>query len=101
MCGRIMPRNLGFRDMPAHDWTKVPAGIFHHFHLEWIASTAHALNHGLLPEDYYALAEQYAGVFGPDVLTLKSPPHIERKERGGRRGNGTVALAKPRQKPVA
>ena len=86
--------------MPAHDWTKVPAGIFHHFHLEWIASVAHALNHGLLPKDYYALAEQYAGVFGPDVLTLQAPAKSGRKSSGSR-GTGAAVLSKPRLKPIA
>jgi hypothetical protein len=57
--------------MPIHDWTRVQAGIFHHFHHQWIAAMARALNHGLLPQDYYALAEQFAGGFGPDVLTLQ------------------------------
>lgn len=32
------------------------------------------LNRGVLPDDYYALPEQYAGGFGPDVLTLQSSP---------------------------
>jgi hypothetical protein len=87
--------------MPAHDWTKVPAGIFHHFHLEWIAAIAHTLNHGLLPKEYYALAEQYAGVFGPDVLTLQAPARAGRKQRGNRQSGGAAVLTKPRHKPIA
>jgi hypothetical protein len=87
--------------MPAHDWTKVPAGIFHHFHFEWIAAIAHALNHGLLPKDYYALAEQCAGVFGPDVLTLQAPARAARKSRGSRRHGSAAILARPRHKPIA
>jgi len=59
--------------MPVHDWTRVNAGIFHHFHLEWIGDLSRQLNRGLLPPDYYALAEQIAGGLGPDVLTLQSP----------------------------
>ena len=57
--------------MPIHDWTRVEAGIFHHFHHDWITEIARALNHGILPADYYALAEQFAAGFGPDVLTLQ------------------------------
>jgi hypothetical protein len=57
--------------MPVHDWTRVNSGIFHHFHHAWIEELQRALNHGLLPEAYYALAEQYTGEFGPDVLTLQ------------------------------
>jgi hypothetical protein len=59
--------------MPVHDWTRVDAGIFHHFHLDWISETSRALNRGLLPPDYYALSEQIAGELGPDVLTLQRP----------------------------
>jgi hypothetical protein len=59
--------------MPIHDWTRVEAGIFHDFHHEWISTIRRALNSGLLPPEYYALAEQQAAGFGPDVLTLQAP----------------------------
>ena len=58
--------------MPIHDWTRVRAGIFHHFHQKWIGTLADALNAGLLPDDYYALGEQVAGGGVPDVLTLEN-----------------------------
>jgi hypothetical protein len=57
--------------MPVHDWTRVDAGIFHAFHQQWIIAISNALNTGILPEDYYALPEQHAAGFGPDVLTLQ------------------------------
>lgn len=60
--------------MPMHDWTAVDAGIFHAFHHEWISEISRALNRGILPKDYYALPEQVAAGFGPDVLTLQSQP---------------------------
>jgi len=60
--------------MPIHDWTLVPAGIYHAFHHAWIQSLSNALNGGLLPRDYYALPEQQAAGFGPDVLTLQAGP---------------------------
>ena len=56
--------------MAVHDWTLVHAGIFHDFHHEWISTTKRSLNDGLLPANYYALAEQIAGGLGPDILTL-------------------------------
>ena len=59
--------------MPIHDWTRVDAGIFHHFQLAWIGDLSRILNKGLLPSDYHALAEQIAGGLGPDVLTLQRP----------------------------
>ena len=58
--------------MPVHDWTRVDAGIFHDFHHAWIEELKRELNGGLLPGDYYALAEQHAAGFGPDVLTLEA-----------------------------
>jgi hypothetical protein len=57
--------------MPAHDWSRVTAGTFHDFHLAWIAELRRALNGGLLPPGYYAMAEQVAGDIIPDVLTLQ------------------------------
>lgn len=57
--------------VPVHDWTTVDAGIFHDFHHAWIEEIKRVLNAGLLPEDYYALAEQRALGFGPDVLALQ------------------------------
>src|SRR5437762_3908580 len=58
--------------MPIHDWTRVSAGTWHAFHLSWISEIQLALNGGILPPDYYAQAEQIAGPFGPDVLTLQA-----------------------------
>jgi hypothetical protein len=60
--------------MPVHDWTRVEAGIFHDFHTVWISNIRTALNEGLLPQGYYALAEQHAGRAITDVLTLHASP---------------------------
>jgi hypothetical protein len=60
--------------MPLHDWTRVDAGIFHAFHVAWILEIQKVLNAGLLPEGYYALAEQHAGRAIADVLTLHASP---------------------------
>ena len=65
--------------MPIHDWTRVDAGIFHDFHHTWITEIKRALNAGLLPPDYYALAEQIAGGLVPDVLTLQKPGNMSKE----------------------
>jgi hypothetical protein len=78
--------------MAIHDWTRVEAGIFHHFHHRWIAEIASALNHGILPGAYYALAEQQAAGFGPDILTLQTPQAAEAREGAG---PGTLLLERP------
>jgi hypothetical protein len=58
--------------MAIHDWTRVSAGTFHDFHARWITHLAEALNAGLLPAGYYALAEQPAAEVWPDVLALEA-----------------------------
>lgn len=73
--------------MPMHDWTRVEPGIFHAFHHEWISEISRELNRTLLPQDYYALPEQVAAGFGPDVLTLQEelPERNPPEETGGSR----------------
>jgi hypothetical protein len=84
--------------MPIHDWTRVDAGIFHHFHHEWISAISSALNGGLLPPDYYALAEQQAAGFGPDVLTLQgvAGDQVECAAARSDKSGGSLLLAPPR-----
>ncbi len=83
--------------MPAHDWARVDAGIFHAFHLAWLGYLQTALNDGLLPAGYYALAEQHAGAAIPDFLTLHASPAgtaLPRHPRGA--GVATVTKTQPR-----
>lgn len=58
--------------MPMQDWKLVFDGIFHAFHHEWISELGRALNAGVLPDDLYAMPEQVAGGFGPDVIALQT-----------------------------
>lgn len=58
--------------MPIHDWTRAEAGDFHHFHQTWIPLLAAALNGGVLPPGFMALAEQVTGRPIPDVVTLET-----------------------------
>jgi hypothetical protein len=92
--------------MPIHNWKRVDAGIFHALHHDWITEIARVLNRGLLPADYYALPEQHAAGFGPDVLALEldrdddtnewdETPATSGADRGG------VLLATPKLQPVA
>ena len=60
--------------MPVHDWTRVEAGIFDDFHTVWTGALRTALNEGLLPDGYYALAEQHTGKLITDVLALHASP---------------------------
>jgi Protein of unknown function (DUF4058) len=57
--------------MPIHDWARVRAGKFHHFHNSWIYRLSDRLNAGLLPPGLYAAGEQIVGEIEPDVLTLQ------------------------------
>ncbi len=91
--------------MPVHEWSRVEAGLFHHFHHSWIEELQRALNAKVLPPDYYALAEQFAGGFGPDVLTLKGPPEEAEPEGwspvGRHPGERRLALAEPKLEVTA
>src|SRR5262245_42768150 len=83
--------------MPVHDWTRVEAGIFHAFHHDWITELGRALNRGLLPDDYYALPEQQAAGFGPDVLTLQVPSPNGGNEAAASAGaTATIIKTRPR-----
>lgn len=90
--------------MPIHDWTRVTAGTWHDFHLAWIAEIRNALNGGILPPDYYAQAEQIAGPFGPDVLTLQAPDTPVNGATGLSSSTGggvAVSVAPPRMRMTA
>ena len=93
--------------MPIHDWSRVAAGIFHDFHIELITRIKHALNDGILPPDYYAMAEQVAAGDEPDVLTLHAPgfgdaEEMERTEgRSPDETRGGILLARPKVRPIA
>ena len=82
--------------MPVHDWTRVTAGVFHAFHNSSITAIQEALNNGLLPPDYYALGEQVAGPFAPDVLTLQAVEDNRASTPGGHPGPIALAVAPPR-----
>jgi hypothetical protein len=73
--------------MPVHDWSRVEAAIFHHFHHAWIEELSRTLNAGILPPDYYALSEQHAAGYGPDVLTLQTASPDDTLD-GADRGEG-------------
>jgi hypothetical protein len=73
--------------MPVHDWTRVDAGLFHHFHQNWTTVLCNTLNAGGLPREYFALVEQNIRGPIPDVLTLQLAAGAEPP------GNGTAALA--------
>ena len=74
--------------MPIHDWSRVPAGLFHHFHQQWVGSICNALNAGRLPKGFYALLEQHAAGAVPDVVTLQRGPKL-----GARHPPGGIAVA--------
>jgi hypothetical protein len=76
--------------MAIHDWTKMEAGDFHDFHQCWVIALRNALNRGLLPPDYMAMAEQVTGRPIPDVVTL----HCESAD-SSESGGIAVASAPP------
>jgi hypothetical protein len=85
--------------MPVHEWSRVPPGTFHDFHATWIPMLKHVLNRQVLPEGYYAMAEQTAGGVIPDVLTLQAVDGPGLAENGS--GGTAVAQRPPRVKITA
>ncbi len=75
--------------MSIHDWTRVDAGLFHHFHQDWTIELARSLNIGRLPPGFIALVEQQTGGPIPDVLTLSREP----RDTASREPAGGLAVA--------
>lgn len=80
--------------MPVHDWKRVDANAFHHFHQRWTIAICDALNAGLLPTGYSALVEQHAGGVVPDVLTLERRSNSRPRPK---KSSGGVLTAIPPQ----
>ncbi len=77
--------------MPMHDWSRIPSGLFDHFHQDWSIEITRTLNRGRLPAGLSALVEQRAGAREPDVLSI---------EEYAPRGPGTAAGAVTMERPV-
>jgi hypothetical protein len=92
-----MRMSLEGQGMPVHDWARVDANVFHHFHQRWTIAICDALNAGLLPAGYSALVEQHAGGLVPDVLALE-----RRFPSGGPEGaaGGIVTATPPKTRLV-
>lgn len=86
-----------------HDWTRVDPAIFYAFHHGLVTDLARALNRGLLPADFYALPEQHAAGFGPDVLTLQGSRDGEdlASVRESACASGGLLVAEPKLAPTA
>ena len=83
--------------MPLHDWTQVPAGLFHHFHQDWSIELARTLNRGRLPQGVVALVEQKAGLKESEVLAIEAR---SRRREPVHEGNGGVATMSPPQTQI-
>jgi hypothetical protein len=82
--------------MPIHDWTRVDHGTFHYFHQAWMIEISYALNAGLLPPEFVAMAEQAVAGPIPDVVTLQHSPRIRGGTGNGRSGAIAIADSAPR-----
>ena len=84
--------------MPIHDWSQIDHGIFHDFHQAWTIEIRKALNGGLLPPGFFALAEQIISGPIPDVVTLQRKP--SRDNLPERTGGLAVADAPPQARYI-
>jgi len=76
-----------------HDWSRVRAGVYHNFHMLWMASITNRLNSGLLPQGLIAMAEQIVGGPEPDVVTLQQNDF---QLEGGDGGAATMTESPPK-----
>jgi hypothetical protein len=58
--------------MTLHDWSRIPAGLFHDFHQTWAIQIKLALNAGILPRGLSALVEQRSGPWESNVPAIES-----------------------------
>lgn len=79
--------------MPLHDWSRVPGGLFHHFHQDWSIEIARALNRGCLPRGVSALVEQRAGPREADVLAIEQKGQAWRGAPSS--DGGTATMQRP------
>lgn len=79
--------------MPVHDWTRVPSGLFHHFHQDWSIEIARRLNGGALPKGFSALVEQRNGPWEADVLTVEARTKV--KQPSDDNGSATQTFSRP------
>jgi hypothetical protein len=78
--------------MPLHDWSRIPAGLFHHFHQDWSIEITRSLNRGRLPKGLSALVEQRAGARESDVLTIEE---VSRRQSGSDDHEVTATIERP------
>src|SRR5262245_5791729 len=78
--------------MPIHDWTRVPAGLFHDFHQTWSIGIKNALNRGLLPKGLAALVEQRSGPREGDILAIETDQYSQRDRHPT---GGTATMDRP------
>jgi hypothetical protein len=85
--------------MAVHDWFHVSPGIFHDFHQAWINEIRKALNSGMLPPGFFAMAEQVLGGPIPDVIALE----FQKRDHTAMSSEGGIAVANapPRARFVA
>ena len=85
--------------MPIHDWNRIFAGGFHHFHQLWTPEISKALNGCVLPEGFYAAIEQVTGGPEPDVVTLEARSADWDAHEGSGTSDGPAGLAVAEQPP--
>lgn len=70
--------------MRLHDWTAVPVDEFPEFHSSWITHLKDALNRGVLPSQYGAVAERpTTGLGVADISTFHEVGKLVEESEGG------------------
>jgi hypothetical protein len=82
----------GDNAMPLHDWSRVPAALFHHFHQDRSIEIARALNRGRLPKGLSALVALRARPKESEVLAIEVRPNGRPSEEAD---GGIVTMPPP------
>jgi hypothetical protein len=89
--------------MPIHDWSRVYAGLFHHFHQQWTCKICDALNAERLPKGYAALIEQSGAGIYPELVGFDRSARLGRMSdvEGYAAKANRIAIHHPLQNVVA
>jgi hypothetical protein len=79
--------------MPVHDWTRVSSRTFHNFHQRWVIAISDSLNPGRLPDNCFAMVEQYVGRPEADVDAPEFEGNFDFDEHQADGGQGLTATA--------
>ena len=72
LAAEIVPEEVKGHTLPMHDWSRIPAGLFHDFQQTWSIQIKFGHQRRILPRGLTALVEQRSGPRESDALAIES-----------------------------